>query len=139
MVSSPVSGYGFIGEGNAVFATLTFRTAGSITFTLSNTVLYESSSLHEGDMGAHEITTGVGTNKFMYFELYNTGTNTLVYSKSIDAPEPRSSIDGTLTVNAAGTYDVKIRCSTSYTFYDMWDANDSEMLTSSNVNEIHVE
>ena len=145
MVSSPYSGYGFIGEGSGIIGTLTFRTAGTIDVELGcYDVLYKSPQIH-GDSGMYSISSGKANNKVMYIELYTAGTNNCVYRKSVTAPGPGNSNDGedyvdtTLNVTAAGTYDLKIRCQTSYTFYDMWSAYDEDQLGGDNVSEIHVE
>ena len=145
MVSSPYSGYGFIGEGSGIIGTLTFRAAGTIDVELGcYDVLYVSPQIH-GDSDMYSISSGKANNKVMYIELYTAGTNNCVYRKSVTAPGPGNSNDGedyvrtTLNVTAAGTYDLKIRCQTSYTFYDMWSAYDEDQLGGDNVSEIHVE
>lgn len=146
LVSSPYSGYGFVGEaGNGVIRTLTFRTAGTVEVELlCYNVLYKSSQIH-GDSGTYSISYGSSTNTQMYVELYTTGTNNCVYRKSVQAPGPGSSMNGedyvsaTLNVTTAGTYDLKIRCQTSYGFVDLWSEYEEEQLYGGNVSEMHVE
>ena len=136
---SSYSGFGFIDLNYGdILATLTFKTAGSVTVTLSNKVLYESSLLH-GNQSTYEILGGNANGTAMYLELYNSGTNTVAYSKYISSPYPNEESSVTLSVESAGTYDLKIRCAQAYTFYDMWSENDEEILDSSNVDEIYVD
>lgn len=146
LVSSPYSGYGFVGEaGNGVIRTLTFRAAGTVEVELlCYNVLYKSSQIH-GDSGTYSISYGSSANTQMYIELYTNGTNNCVYRKSVQAPGPGSSMNGddcvgaTLNVTTAGTYDLKIRCQTSYGFVDLWSEYEEDQLYDGNVSEMHVE
>ena len=142
-VPCPYSGYGFIGNNsNGTLATLTFRAAGTVEIELGcYNVLYQSYYLHN-DSNTHSIYSGQAQYKNMFVELYNTGTNTCVYSKNIQAPGPGSDMMGddyvrtVLNVTAAGTYDLKIRCQTAYTFHSMWSEGDEAEITSTNVDDI---